>query len=116
MGVADKDGTFPIAMKPLDIGKIQEEIKEALSMEPDSIELEFGDPCTGDGWHSTQCQLAMEHASKPCILEQISVARRRQKQITMLDIFTQCGQNPSEANGMRLFEGLAADSSIYDPE
>ncbi|KAJ9642696.1 hypothetical protein H2204_002344 [Knufia peltigerae] len=115
VGVADKDGTFPIAMKTLDIGKVQEELEEILSKEPDRIELKFGDPCTGDGYHSTKCQLDMEYTSKPCISKQKSVARSRQEKITMLDFFTQCGQNPSEANGMRLFEGIAADSSIYDP-
>ena len=103
-------------MSLLDTVKIQEEVSETLAKEPDSIEIEFGDPFTGDGWHSTECQLMMEHQLKPCILEQIPAARHRRKRLAMLDLLTKCARRPFEANGMRVLEGMATDSCIYKAE
>jgi len=103
-------------MVPLDITKIKAEVDEIIAMEPTSIETESGDLCTGDGWHSNQCQLMMEHESKPCILEQTATARLRQKRLMILDLLTKCTRNPSEANGHRLLDGMATDSCIYEVE
>jgi len=103
-------------MTPLNTVKIQEEASKILDMDPDSIDIEFDGPCTGDGWHSTACQLMMERQWKPCIREQISAARHHQKRLSMLDQLTNCARNPLAANGMRVLEGMATDGCVYEVE
>src|ERR1700712_1680222 len=99
-------------MTSLDTAKIREEVDEVLAIDRANIEDDFGDPCASEGRHSNRCQLMMEHQSKPCILEQISVARRRQKRLAVLELLTKCAQSPSEVNGLRVLEGIATDSCI----
>jgi hypothetical protein len=116
VGVVERDGTYPIHMTTMEITKVQEGLDQIIAMEPDTIEIEFGDPCTGDGWHSTRCQLRMEHLSEPCILDQVVKARHRKQRLNRLDDLTKCAKHPLEANGMRTLEGMATGSCIYEVE
>ena len=114
--MVDNDGSFPIRMTSLNIDRIEAEADKVISMAPDSMEIEFGDPCINDGWHSSHCQVMMDHLSEPCILDQVSVAQQRQRRLAVLDLLTKCGRSPSEANGLRVLEGMATDSCIYEAE
>jgi hypothetical protein len=112
VGNVEKDGAFPVVMKPLDMGEIQEKIKKLLSARPTIIEREFLDLCMDDGSHSNRCTHAMK-LSEPCFLDQVDLARRLQKNVEMLGI-TKWGRDPSDADVRRLFEGMAAKSLIYE--
>lgn len=114
VGVVDDNGTFPIRMVPFDLARVREEVDQVLALEPDSIDIEFGDSCDEYGYHSKQCVDMMEHRSQPCIRTQISMARSRQRKIQMLDLLTVCARNPSDANGIRSLEGMVTESCIYE--
>ena len=101
-------------MASLDTSKVQEDIYQILIMEPDSVDVEYDDLCTGSGQHRTRCVGMMKHRSTPCIPKKIPAARRRQMRLAKLELRTKFAQNTSEANGLCVNEGMAMDSCIYE--
>ena len=80
-----------------------------------NFEMRLGEGCE-DGWHSQICIDMMDIQSVPCMMEQVEAVRQRKLKLTMLCLLRACARNPSTANGLRMFEGMAQKSYIYDTE
>lgn len=112
-GKVEKSDISPIRMRTIDIAKIQEELDRTISRKPDSIDIEFDNACTRDGWHTAQCRVEMDVLGIPCILGRVLAAKDHKRRLDTLDELTKCARNPFQANGKRILEGLAIDSCIY---
>ncbi len=113
IGVVERNGRFPVLIKPLDIDKIEEAAESTIACGPDEFDIQELDFCF-DGLHTAKCQERMDVLSKQCIMKEIEAARQRIRKLKTLYLLKDCARNPSSANGLNTFKGMAQDSCIYD--
>jgi len=99
-------------MRTVDLSKVRKQLDTIIDMQPDKIEIHFGDPCT-DLWHNDRCRVRMEVLSEPCVVDQVSKALERKRRLNRLDDLMTCARKPSEAEGKKTLEGMAIDTCIY---
>lgn len=115
--MVERDGRFQVFnMKPVDIHKARKKADDTIALEPSDIEVEFGEECLDEIWHSSRCQHMMMDLSMPCIKMQIEAARKHIRKLDTLYLLKDCARNPRSANGLRTLEGMAQESCIFDME
>jgi hypothetical protein len=113
----ERDGRLPIFnIKPVDIHKARKEADDTIALEPSDIEVEFGEECLDEIWHSSRCQRIMVDQSMPCIKAQIEAARKYKRKLDTRYLLKYCARNPWSANGLGTLEGMAQKTCIFNVE
>ena len=103
-------------MSPVDVEKAQKLADDIISSAP-SGDIEEGDFCDGY-YHCPKCDMSVDYYfdSPQCIMDEVEAARQQKRKLGMLHKLKDCIQDPLTANGLRVLEGMAQKSCIYELE
>ncbi|XP_014561834.1 hypothetical protein COCVIDRAFT_11609 [Bipolaris victoriae FI3] len=111
LGDPEGAGPIPVHIYPVNVEEIRKRTDRIIALEPDH---NFDDHCDDQGGHSEDCENMMDALNKPCIKDQIRMAKQRMKKLDSLYLLKDCARKPQKAIGLRTLEGMVQESCIYN--